>query len=172
MYVYKTLFFFFKCCTLCFNLQAVRLIKWEWFCFKISWIGFFTTSLQPQGVVGTHCFHTQSILFYKCPPAVHTPTSGCRGKEKKMFFILQRANQNIPYYVCDASNPWCGLEFCSSPKTAGWHSQYIQSTSRLIKKALSSSPLLSFFVSLSHPHSLLCFSNVCAVEDKSKALFY
>lgn len=36
-----------------------------------------------------------------------------------------------------------------------------------------SSPLLfPFFVSLSHSHSPLCFSNVCAVEDKSKALFY
>lgn len=115
----KLFFFFFKCCTLCFNLQAVRLIKWEWFCFKISWIGFFTTSLQPQGVVGTHCFHTQSILFYKCPPAVHTPTSGCRGKEKKCFSYFRGQTKIFPIMSVMHQIPGVASSFVPPQKLQG-----------------------------------------------------
>lgn len=52
-------------------------------------------------------------------------------REEKIFLILQRANQNTPYYVCDASNPLCGHEFSFSSKTGGWHGQYIQHTGPL-----------------------------------------
>lgn len=110
--------------------SRVGLFEWGQFCFKISWIScffsFFPLHHYNHRGCGHSLFPQSSILFYKCPPAVRTPN--IRG-EKKMFLILQRANQNIPYYVCDASNPWCGLEFSFSPqKTAGWHSQYIQHT--------------------------------------------
>lgn len=63
--------------------------------------------------VGTHCFHSQVKYFVLQMPSGSSHSLHWGGK---MFLILQRANQNIPYYVCDASNPLCGLEFSFSPK--------------------------------------------------------
>lgn len=95
-------------------------------CFKNSSIGFHCI-IRTTGGVGTHCFHSQVKYFVLQMPS-GSSHSLHRGREKKMFLILQRANENIPYYVCDASNPCCGLESSFSPKNWRVHGQYIQHT--------------------------------------------
>lgn len=136
----------------------------------------FTASLQLRGGCGHSLFPQSSkvFCFTNALRQFTLPTSG-GGRGKKMFLILQRANQNIPYYVCDASNPWCGPEFSLSPKnqrvTRSIYSTH-KATSRLIRRTfLSFSPVFPLFHFLAS-RSRLCFSNVCAAEDKSKALFY
>lgn len=125
----------------------------EWvslgFVFKKSWIGFHCI-ITTTGGVGTHCFHSQVKYFVLQMPSGSSHSLHQGGE--KMFLILQRANQNIPYYVCDASNPSCGLEFSFPQKTGVTRSIYSphKATSRLIWKTFPPSLLfLCFTFSLS-----------------------
>lgn len=128
------------------NKARVRLFESGQLCFRKGWIGF-RCIITTMGGVGTHCFHSQVKYFVLQMPS---GSSHSLHQGEKMFLILQRANQNIPYYVCDASNPWRGLEFSFSPKTGGWHGQYIQHTRPRLGsyRRLFSSPSLFHFLAL------------------------
>lgn len=94
------------------------------FCFKNSRIGFHCI-ITTTGGAGDSLFPQSSkvFCFTNALQQFTVPTSreegGGGGGGDGVFLILQGTNQNIPYYVCDASNPWCGLEFSFSPKTGG-----------------------------------------------------
>lgn len=105
-----------------------------------------------------------SILFYKClwqfTLSVSGVVVGMGG-----WFILQRANSNISYYFCDASNPWRTHEFLFLPKN--WMVTLsicsIQHVQDHVRAKVFPSLCFTCHLALSHALPLILFLISCSV---------
>lgn len=116
-----------------------------------------------------------SILFYKCLPAVHAlhirgeggfHTS--EGKPKHPLLFLWCTKSGVRLWILFLPKNWMvTLSICSihHVQERVWATLPFP-LFRFLSRSLPCSASHSF------PHFMLCFSNVGAAEDKSKALFY